>query len=448
LDAWVSHPTQTIQASVFDSSDGVSSHQSTGGYDTVVAKAADGRLWFVPFGGVSVIDPHNLALNKLPPPVRIEQIIADKKTYDATNGVQLPPRVRNLAIDYTALSLVAPEKVRFRVKLEGQDKDWRELVNVRYVEYTNLPPNHYRFRVLASNNSGVWNEEGATLEFVIPPAWYQTSWFYALCAATVLAIVWLIYQLRVRQLAHQFNLALEARVGERTRIARELHDTLLQDFQALLPRLQAGIYQLPEGASDARKTLETAVDQASEAITEGRDAVQGLRTSTVEKNDLALAIRTLGEELAAAENDSPIPFQVLVEGSPRNLHPIIRDEVYRLGAEALRNAFRHAAARNVEVEIRYEANSFRLRVRDDGKGIDSNLLRGDGRQGHYGLPGMRERAKVVGGKLAIWSEINSGTEIELVLPASRAYAQPTWRFWNFGKRSAKDVHAKETSQRE
>src|SRR4029079_18993369 len=174
LDAWASQPTQTIQATVFDSADGVSSHQYTGGYDSVVAKSADGKLWFVRRGGVSVIDPHHLAFSELPPPVHIEHVTADDTSYDATNGLRLPPRIRNLAIDYTALSFVAPEKVRFRYQLEGQNRNWHEVVNDRRVQYTNLAPGTYRFRVMASNNSGVWNEAGDTLSFSIAPAYYQT----------------------------------------------------------------------------------------------------------------------------------------------------------------------------------------------------------------------------------------------------------------------------------
>ena len=216
-----------------------------------------------------------------------------------------------------------------------------------------------------------------------------------------------------------------------------------------MPRLQAAIYRLPDGAVDARKTLEAVVDQAAEAVTEGRDAVQGLRMSTVEKNDLALAIRTVGEELASAETNHSSPnFKVVVEGTSRNLHAILRDEVYRVATEALRNAFRHAAAQNVEAEIHYDEKYFRLRVRDDGKGIGSEVLRGDGREGHYGLHGMKERAKLVGGKLTIWSEVDGGTEIELIIPASRAYAKPTRGFWQFGKRSATDTDVEETIGRE
>ena len=198
-------------------------------------------------------------------------------------------------------------------------------------------------------------------------------------------------------------MTLDARVGERTRVARELHDTLLQSFHGLL--VVSGRHSRC-CRSDTRLTRKswTAPEQASQAIAEGRDAVQGLRMSTVEKNDLAVAIRTVGEELASAASTQPSPsFNVVVEGASRNLHPILRDEVYRLAVEALRNAFRHAAAQNVEVEIRYDEKYFRLRVRDDGKGIPSDVLSGDGREGHYGLPGMRERAKLIGGKLAIWS---------------------------------------------
>ena len=448
LDAWVTDPKHVLRTAIFDSFDGVRSIGDGAGYGPRVTKSPDGRIWFTPRDGVSVINPRHLPVNKLPPPVHIEQVTADRRTYDATNGLRLPPRVRDLAIDYTALSLVAPEKVHFRFKLEGQDKDWREVVNDRQVQYSNLPPKHYRFRVIASNNSGVWNETGDTLEFVIPPAWYQTNWFRALCVAAFLGLLWAAYQLRMRQLRYQFEMTLDARVSERTRIARDLHDTLLQSFQALLPLFQAAIYKLPEGAVDSRKTLEAAVDQASQAIGEGRDAVQGLRMSTVEKNDLAVAIRTVGEELAAAENEqTSTPFEVLVEGTPRTLHPILRDEVYRLAVEAMRNAFRHAAAHSVEVELRYDAKCFRMRVRDDGKGIRPELLRGEGREGHYGLAGMRERAKLVGGKLTIWTEVDSGTEIDLVIPASRAYEKSTRRFF-FGERSATETNVKETIERE
>jgi len=431
LDAWVADPQRRIQATVFDNSDGVRSH-AIWGATPHVAKTADGKLWFLPNDGVMVVDPYHLPSNKFPPPVRIEQITADGKVYTPAAGsrrLRLPPLVHDLTIDYTGLSFVAPEKVHFRFKLEGQDKDWREVVNQRRVEYSNLPPGNYRFRLIACNNSGVWNEKGDELDFSVAPAYYQTNWFRALCAAIFLAMLWALYQYRLHQVAQEFNLGLEARVSERTRIARELHDTLLQSFHGLLLRLQAVANVLPEG--EAKKRLESTIDQAAQAITEGRDAVQGLRSSTVETNDLALAVSALGDELAADEtNGNSAVLHVGVEGTPRNLHPILRDEVYRIAGEALRNASRHAQARRIEVEIRYDERQLRLRVRDDGKGIDPKVLSGEGRAGHFGLRNMRERAKLVGGQLDVWSEVDTGTEVELSIPAAIAYAKaPPRRSW-------------------
>jgi len=429
VDAWVGDPKRSVQITVFDSSDGVRSRALSGPYGRKVTKSLDGRIWFSAPDAVSVIDPHHLAFNKIPPPVHVERVIADGKTFwqnlygqASSSHPRLPPLVRDLTIDYTALSLVVPEKVHFRFKLEGQDRDWREVVNQRSVEYSNLAPGNYSFRVTASNNSRVWNEAGTFLDFSIEPAYYQTTWFRLSGVAAFMALLWALYQLRLRELAHRFNIRLEERVSERTRIARDLHDTLLQSFHGLLLRFQAAVNMLPERPIEARKALENAIDQAAQAITEGRDAVQGLRASTVERNDLALAIRTVGEELAAdAKNGDLVQFSVEVEGLPRNLHPLLRDEVYRIAGEALRNAFRHANAQRIEVEIHYDERQLRLRVRDNGKGIDQQVLLGDGRAGHYGLHGMRERAKLMGGKLTVWSEIDSGTEVDLTVPAFRVY---------------------------
>jgi PAS domain S-box-containing protein len=216
---------------------------------------------------------------------------------------------------------------------------------------------------------------------------------------------------------------LETRVNERTRIARELHDTLLQSFHGLLLRFQTVYSLLPSRPDEAREKLEKAINAASQAIIEGRDAVQALRSSTAEINDLAATIKTFGEELTARESSSiPPAFRVEVEGKPRNLHPARREEVHRIAAEALGNAFRHAQARKIEVEIRYEEQQFRLRIRDDGKGIDPEVLSAGRREGHFGLHGMKERAEIADGKLEIWSRDGSGTEIELTIPATSAYA--------------------------
>ncbi|HTR25273.1 MAG TPA: two-component regulator propeller domain-containing protein, partial [Terriglobales bacterium] len=227
LEAWAADTNRTIAATIFDNPDGVQVRWSPSyGYEPVVTKSKDGRLWFTNWDGVSVIDPRRLLRNELPPPVHIEQIAANGKVYwqnlngAASSKLQLPPRIRDLEIEFTALRLALPEKIRFRYKLEGQDPDWKEVKNDRKVQYSNLTPGNYRFRVMAANNSGVWNEEGAALDFAVDPAYWQTNWFRALCAATFMGLLWMLYQLRVRQLAHQFDMTVEARVGERTRIAR------------------------------------------------------------------------------------------------------------------------------------------------------------------------------------------------------------------------------------
>jgi PAS domain S-box-containing protein len=210
LDAWVADPKRMIQTTVFDGSDGVRSHSFVSGYTPRVAKSADGRLWFLPFDGVSVIDPRHLPINRIPPPVHVEQITADRKTYwqnltgDASSShPRLPPLVRDLEIDYTALSLVVPEKVRFRVKLEGWDRDWKDAGNERKAFYSNLPPRKYRFRVIACNNSGVWNEAGTFLDFSIAPAYYQTNWFRLSSVAAFLALLWALYRGRIQRVRRQ-----------------------------------------------------------------------------------------------------------------------------------------------------------------------------------------------------------------------------------------------------
>ncbi|HUA26811.1 MAG TPA: two-component regulator propeller domain-containing protein [Steroidobacteraceae bacterium] len=424
LDAWASGSQHPVHPLVFDRTDGLRMHALGAALNPVVTKSPDGKLWFAHLDGVSAIDPLHLPTNRVPPPVHIELITADGQTYAPVPGLRLPAQLHDLTIDYTALSLVAPEKVRFRFKLEGQDREWREVLNIRRVQYSNLAPGSYDFRVIAANNSGVWNQEGAVLDFSIAPAFWQTDWFRALCGAAFVGLLWTLYRLRLRHVAREFELGLDARVAERTRIARELHDTLLQSFHGLLLRFQTVWDLLPTRPAEARDILARSIDQANKAITQGREAVEGLRTSTQESNDLVVAIRTLGEEFAAGEaNALPVAFRVDVEGAPRPMHPIVRDEIYRIAGEALRNAFHHSRGTQIEVALHYDERELRLRVRDNGRGIDAKALAEGGRPGHYGLRGMHERAELIGGKLTVWSALDSGTEVEFSVPASRAYAQ-------------------------
>ena len=428
LDAWAAQSEsdqeleQTVHATLFDQSDGVRIHASAGAYAPQVSKSGDGRIWFLPWDGVSVIDPRRIPHNTLPPLVHVEDITADGQHYRVSPDLRLPPRVRDLSIEYTALSLVAPEKIHFRYKLEGQDPEWKEVLNDRRVQYSNLPPGEYRFRVTASNNSGVWSKEGADLKFTIAPAYYQTGWFQALAAAGFVGLLWSAYRIRVRFLVNQFNMTVEARVGERTRIARELHDTLLQSFQGLLLMFESALNLLPDSPVEARRRLERALGHAMEATTEARNAVQGLRSSTVETTDLAQRLRQIVEELTAEQAPCCPVIRVTAHDTPRRLKVAIFDEVTRIAGEALRNAYRHAEARQITANIHYEERALRIHVHDDGRGFDDQALRHEPPAGHFGLHGMRERAEILGGTLHVYTSPGAGTAIELNVPAAVAYA--------------------------
>jgi ligand-binding sensor domain-containing protein/signal transduction histidine kinase len=406
-----------IPLTVFDTSDGVRSRSYSSGFYPQVATSVDGKLWFPVEDGLSVIDPHHLSFNTLLPPVQIQQVVADRKTYNANGQIHLPPLNHDLEIDYTALSFVAPEKIRFRYKLEGYDRDWQEAGDRRQAFYTNLPPRNYRFRVIACNNSGVWNETGAFLDFSIAPAYYQTTWFRLLLVLAVLLVLFALYRLRVRQVAQQVRAGIEGRLDERERIARDLHDTLLQSVQGLILKFHAGIKQIPSDIP-ARETMEKALDHADQVLAEGRDRVRNLRATSVSIDDLALAFTRVATETTRGREAT---FKTVVEGGERRLHPLVQEEAYCIGREAIINALTHSGGANVEVEIIYESRKFGLRVRDNGSGIASQILEEGGRSDHWGMQGMRERANKIGAELRIWSGHATGTEVELTVPGATAY---------------------------
>lgn len=362
-----------------------------------------------------MIDPSHLQSNAVVPPVHIEALIADHANYAPQNGVQLPPMQRDLEIDYTALSFVVPQRVRFRYMLEGHDTAWQEPGTRRQAFYSNLHPGSYRFHVIACNNDGLWNEEGAVLEFHIAPAWYQMIWFRSLCVALCALLLWFIYRIRVRQIAASLSLRFDERLSERTRLARELHDTFLQTVQ--------GSKMVVDDALDAgadenrrRQALEKLSRWLGQAVDEGRAALHSLRVSTIEKNHLS-------ESLQRATEDHQLPASMTVTfsviGDPRDVHPIVRDEIYRIGYEAIRNAAAHSRGSRLEIDIHY-ASDLMLRIKDNGLGIQPDLA-DKGREGHFGLQGMRERAARIRGKLSIVSSANAGTEVTLVVPGVVVY---------------------------
>ena len=307
------------------------------------------RIWVASSEGLWHLDPgRHRARSPLPPPVQIETVRAEGKTMAATHGLTLPKLTHSLQIDYTAFSFIDPERVQFRYKLEGVDTDWQDPGSRRQAYYSDPPPGKHRFWVKACNSDGVWNEAGASFDFSIAPAYYQTRWFQSACVVAFLALLWGLFRYRLYQVAREFNVRIEERVGERTRIARDLHDTLLQSFHGLMLHLQAVSKLLPEGK--AKEQLEKTMERADRAIAEGRSAVYDLRSSATATNDLSEAVNAVGNELS---NDNDAAFNLMVEGPPRDLHPIIRDEIYRISREALSNAFKHAHARHIEAEISY-----------------------------------------------------------------------------------------------
>jgi signal transduction histidine kinase/ligand-binding sensor domain-containing protein len=411
-------PAHLIECETFNYLDGVPGTSVQMRPQPSAIETTEGRIWFSMTGGIVSIDTARLVRNTLPPPVTIWSLTSNAQRYP-NRGVtlQLPMHTTGLQIEYSAASLTVPERVRFRYKLEGSDNEWQDVGTRREALYTNLGPGQYTFRVVASNNDGVWNTTGASIAFAIAPAFYQTWWFYALCVLAGLAMLTALYRVRVRQVAAQVRSRLEARLSERERIARELHDTLLQGMQGLIFRFQGATDRIP-ASEPARQLLEQSLDRADGLLAESRDKVKGLRPSADAVADLVQALAAEGEQFASLH---PAKFRVSVEGAARDLHPIVREEGFFIAREALANAFQHSRAENIEVEIIYGERMLHIRVRDDGQGIGAAVLEAGGRPGHFGMTGMRERATKLGGQVEVWSNVGAGTEVDLRVPARVAY---------------------------
>jgi len=421
VDAWVRDSTRSVQTKSFDAFDGVATR--SGHYHPKVALSPDGKLWFASLSGLSVVDLRRVAFNKNPPPVYIEQIIANGERYNASSGLRLPPHIRDLVVDYTALSFVAPEKTRFRFELEGQDPAWREVVNQRTVEYSNLAPGPYRFRVIACNNSGVWNEQGAELDFSIAPAYWQANWFRALCLAAFISMLWAIYQLRVRAferrqailVKHQSEIRalneqmIETQEAERIRIAGDLHDGVLQQITSVTLKLAKVRRQVPPN-SEAIETVNGLQQQLIQIGTDIRHLSHELHPALLQDAGLPATLCVYCEEFSKVRD---IYVVCEADSTVKELSSGIALCLYRIAQEALGNAAKHSAAKKVEVRLTRSDGFVCLSVSDDGVGCDPSQI---GKSGGLGVISMRERVVPLGGTFEFDSEPGRGTTVRATVP--------------------------------
>jgi signal transduction histidine kinase len=375
-------------------------------------EAPDGRLWFAVNNGVVWLDPDHSQQTATLIPVSIQSVYADDKYYDLDTPLRFPAHTSNVEINYIAVRLSAPDSVHYRYKLQETDKDWREVQTAEPVTFRNLPPGSYHFVVAASDTNGAWSDKVAHVDFTIAPAFYQTIWFRLAVVATVLLLTFGLYRLRLRQATARLNALFDERLAERTRIARELHDTLLQTVQGSKLVAEDALERSNDSVH-VRGALEKLTRWLGQATQEGRAALNSLRTSTIETNDLAAALRRATEE-CLGNNSMDVEFSVT--GDWRDMHPIARDEIYRIGYEAIHNACEHSSASNLEISINY-GRDLMLRVKDNGAGIEEAVIT-DGKAEHFGLRGMRERARRIESKLTLVSSPGTGTELTLIVPGA------------------------------
>ena len=420
VDAWIADAGRSITVAVFDGADGARLQAGfPAGYEPFVAKATDGRLWFVASNGANVVDPRRLNVNPLPPPVHVERIVVDRKPIEMAAGdsrLALPALTRDLQFDYTALSLVAPEKVRFRYLLEGHDRDWQDVGNRRQAFYTNLSPRHYRFRVVASNNSGVWNETGATVDFTIAPAYYQTTWFTGLSIAALMALVWTGHHVRVRIVErHQREISalnerlMKAQEQERIRIAGELHDGVMQEMLAVTMMLGSAKRRIADDP-DATATIDKAQQKLVRAGTDLRQLSHDLHPPLLQDAGLPGAMRAYCEQFSTTWS---IPVSCEADESAHELSRGAALALFRILQEALGNAAKHAGASRIVVRLKRSDGTVSLIVSDDGLGFDAARLASGG---GLGLVMMRERASQLNGTFEFESAPGRGTTITVAVP--------------------------------
>jgi ligand-binding sensor domain-containing protein/two-component sensor histidine kinase len=395
-----------LPVSVFGASDGMGISECSRGGHPAAWRSSDGRLWFATLKGLAVVNPAHMELDRVPPKVAIEQVSIDDQPASMRAALKVPPGHSRIQFHYAGLSFVAPKKVRYRYKLVGFDQQWVDAGTQRTAYYTNLAPGRYSFKVMAANQDGLWSANAAVIPFMVLPQFYQTWWFRIVMGITLVLLAYLVYWLRVRTVRAQF----QAVLGERTRIAREIHDTLAQGFAAVSLQLEVVSQLLPTSVEAARKSLDSARALVRTSLDEARASIWDLRSQSSEQETLATRIRKMADQVSASRG---IKTQLQVNGIYRPLPSEVEAEIEKIAREAVTNAVRHSGAAAITLRMTYDARDFEMTVRDNGKGLTGTPP--DEGRGHFGITGMRERAAKINGRLEITSEPEKGTEVRMTL---------------------------------
>lgn len=376
------------------------------GVQPAAYRTRDGRLWFSTTNGLVVVDPNHLVSNKIPPPAQITSVLINGQGADLHEAIQLRPSERNIEIRYAGLSFISPEKVGFRYILDGYEKTWTDAGTRREAFFTNLPPGHFRFKVMARNADGIWSAQPASVNFTIQPTIYQRGWFFPLVAIALGLGVVTAYRMRIRQVRRRFALV----IAERSRIARELHDTLLQGLAGITMQLQALWTRLP--LSKEKQFLGEVIQDAGRCSTEARQSLWGLRAVGTASLEFSDKLAKMARE--AVEGHS---IRLSLDLEPVSLlsMPAVEYQLLRMTREVISNTIAHSCAKHLGIRLRVENKQLELRMEDDGTGFD---LDKDKPFGHFGLTGLRERANETGAELDIDSIRGRGTVVRIRLPLS------------------------------
>jgi signal transduction histidine kinase len=388
-----------------------------------------GRLWFSTLNGVVSVDPRHLG-SPHPPLLSIRSISADGSALNTHN--EFPPNISILDVRYFGLNLSDPRSVVYRYRLDGLDSDWQDVSHRTEAIFTHLRPGRYTFQVMASNGDGAWTKTAASALFTVLPSFYQTWWFGTLCLVICIALIWIGLTARVRYVSRVIRVRAEERAEERIRIARELHDTLLQGVQGLLLTFHVAAEKVPYG-HESKSALEKALTTADRIILEGRNRVTRLRAENLTDSELKSLIEGVGADLNGLR---AINFAVERKGASDTLHSHVVDEIFCIAREALTNAYRHSEASQITVELFYQRREFRMTCRDNGQGFDTRAFTAGDGNGHWGLRGMAERAEKIGANFSCKSVPENGTEIQVVVPGWRAYVRSGRLRQIFARRTA------------